>query len=503
MAQVAVDVAMESTSQEILEMVKIIRTMVTDVEKFDWKNFWANMATGELFSTKFYNYEKSTNPAGEKMNDSKGLVAKPSTETVKNQDDFAGRNAFNFIDCNFICNDSSQKIPVAISGGNGFHDTGKVDVGVMTPPTYWGIQEFDDYYIVHFSDKPHPEAECVTPTPWTDEALGYGIVTKYYAGLIDGIAYSSSGNAVYNFVSAQSANTALGKKGTGYIGSGSERTAYLLCMLWIKYATKNSQTVFKGNTNHNCQYKVTETGENVNYVVITTTQANNFYVGDTVSIGIPGTNNNIDRGQTSMRSIADKTRVTAIEAISGTSNSKIYVEKTGMTVTEDAYISSMPLHSGTTDNVLGADGYITNDGKHAFKIGGIEEGIGAYFISMNELWNNVTGSTVDYYVRPKGTAWSATASGWTKVGTADLLTADDDWIGDINIDLTTGVIWMKTKGTGEAVGVGDRIYKGGTGAGWREALLRGCLWGGGDAGLCFSRLGGGVSWADWYCAFCI
>lgn len=40
MAQVAVDVAMESTSQEILELLKVVKTMVTDVSKFDWKNFW-------------------------------------------------------------------------------------------------------------------------------------------------------------------------------------------------------------------------------------------------------------------------------------------------------------------------------------------------------------------------------------------------------------------------------------------------------------------------------
>ena len=143
MAQASVDIAMEKTSQEILEMCKIIRTMVTDVEKFDWKNFWANMATGELFSTKFYNYESSTNPAGEKLNASKGLVAVPSTDKVKNQDDFAGRNAFNYIDCNFTMNDSGDKIPVAIKGGNGFSNTGKVDVGIMTPPTYWGKEEFD------------------------------------------------------------------------------------------------------------------------------------------------------------------------------------------------------------------------------------------------------------------------------------------------------------------------------------------------------------------------
>jgi len=504
MAQASVDIAMEKTSQEILEMCKIIRTMVTDVEKFDWKNFWANMATGELFSTKFYNYESSTNPAGEKLNASKGLVAVPSTDKVKNQDDFAGRNAFNYIDCNFTMNDSGDKIPVAIKGGNGFSNTGKVDVGIMTPPTYWGKEEFDGYYIIHFSDTPHPEVGCTIPTPWTNESLGYGIVTKYYAGLIDGIAYSSSGNAIYNFVSAQSTIGELEKKGAGYVGSGSERTAYLLCMLWIKYATKNSQKYFRGCVDTGGhQYKVAETGENVNYVVIATAQANNFYVGETVSIGTPGTDNNIDRGQTNMNAIAKNVRITAIEAIADTANSKVYVEKTGMTITADTYISSMPLHSGTTDKVLGSDGYVSNDGKHAFKLGGIEEGVGAYFISMNELWNKTTASMVDYYVRPKGVAWSATASGWKKVATVDLIDSNDCWIGDIDIDLETGVDYLKTVGTGDSVGVGDMIYKGGTGTGYREALKRGSLWSGGVAGFCFSALRSGVSGAAWSCAFCV
>lgn len=504
MAQASVDIAMEKTSQEILEMCKIIRTMVTDVEKFDWKNFWANMATGELFSTKFYNYESSTNPAGEKLNASKGLVAVPSTDKVKNQDDFAGRNAFNYIDCNFTMNDSGDKIPVAIKGGNGFSNTGKVDVGIMTPPTYWGKEEFDGYYIIHFSDTPHPEVGCTIPTPWTNESLGYGIVTKYYAGLIDGIAYSSSGNAIYNFVSAQSTIGELEKKGAGYVGSGSERTAYLLCMLWIKYATKNSQKYFRGCVDTGGhQYKVAETGENVNYVVIATAQANNFYVGETVSIGTPGTDNNIDRGQTNMNAIAKNVRITAIEAIADTANSKVYVEKTGMTITADTYISSMPLHSGTTDKVLGSDGYVSNDGKHAFKLGGIEEGVGANFISMNELWKKTTASMVDYYVRPKGVAWSATASGWKKVATVDLIDSNDCWIGDIDIDLETGVDYLKTVGTGDSVGVGDMIYKGGTGTGYREALKRGDLWCGGDAGFCFSNLWNVVSWAYWSFAFCV
>jgi hypothetical protein len=503
MAQVAVDVAMESTSQQILELLKVVKTMVTDVSKFDWKNFYQQMATDEVFSTKFYNYETSTNPKGEKMNDSVGLTAVPSTETIKGRDDFSNRSAFQTLDCNFVIDESENKMPVAIKGGNGFYNTGKVDVGVMVPLTYWGIQEFDTYYIVHFATKPHPELECTTVTPWCNEELGYGILTKYYAGQIDGMLYSSSGNPIFNFVSVQSGNTELQKKGTSYHGSGSERTAYLLCMLWIKYATKNSQQIFQGCTRYNFQYKVAQADTNVNYVVLPTAQANNFKVDLTVSIGdVTGHTDNLDRGATWMRNIADKVRVTAIEVIEGTANSRVYVEKTGMTITTDTYISSMPLHSGTTDNVQGTDGYIANDGIYPFKLGGVEDMVGAYYISMNELWNKTSASTVDYYVRGKS-AWSATGTGWTKVVTVDLGSSDDCWIGDINIDLKTGVITLRTKGAGDSVGVGDREYNGGTGTGWREALRRGSLWIGSAAGFSCAYLRNDVSDAYWSFALCV
>lgn len=502
MAQVSIDIATEATSQKILDAVNIIKTMVVDVEKFDWKAFWANMATGELFSTKFYNYEKSTSPAGEKMNDSVGMTATPSTDKVRNRDDFAGRNAFSYIDCNFICNENKQRIPTAIAGGSGYVKTGKVDVGIIAPPTYWEKEEHDDYYIIHFSDTPHPEVGCTTPTPWTDPNLGYGILTKYYAGQIDGKIYSSSGNPIFNFVSAQSGNAELLKKGAGYTGSGSERTAYLLCMLWIKYATKNSQTVFKGCTSYSEQYQVAEAGEGVNYVVVTNTQAASFYVGGTVSIGDPGANESKDRDNAYMRNIADKVKVLSIEPIDGTSNSRIYIDKSGMNITATTYISTMPLHTGTTDGVLGADGQVATDGKHAFKLGGIEDGMGAYYISMNELWNKTSATTVDYYARGEAT-WSSTGSGWTKVATVDLGNAADQWLGDIDIDLATGVVYPKTFGTGSSVGVGDMIYKGGTRTGWRQTLGRGRLGVGSNAGLCCASLWSGVSGAGWYYALCV
>ena len=57
-------------------------------------------------------------------------------------------------------------------------------------------------------------------------------------------------------------------KGTGYFGSGSERTAYLMCMLWIKYATKNSQSVFRGCCDYDYQYTVAEATTDCDYLII-------------------------------------------------------------------------------------------------------------------------------------------------------------------------------------------------------------------------------------------
>ena len=494
-------IASEDTSQNILDVVSRIENALFDPSKIDLKSFFAARATGEVFSTKFYTYETSTNPAGVKMNASAGLRCEPSTETVKGADDFANHNAFSYVDCNFICNDAGKRIPTKIQGQNGFSRVGKVDVGILTPQTYWAIEEHYDegYYIVHFSDKKHDELDMVS-TPWccdpSGNEMGYGIVTKYYAGMIDGILYSSSGIAPRGFVSYQNGHTLLQNKGTGYYGSGSERTAYLMCMLWIKYATKNQQTVFRGCVDYDFQYKVAEATTNCDYMILTTANANNLVVGGCVSIGDPA-NATTDRNDSRLFNILDRVRVNKIEPISSTSNSKVYVTGGTFTTTATTMISTEPCYSGETDNILGADGYVANDGKHSFKLNGVEEGIGAYFISMNELWNKESATVVSYYVRGNAT-WSASSvSGYKKVATFDMGSTDDQWIGDLTMDVKTGVFYPRVYGTGDSVGVGDKQYKGGTGTGLREALVRGNLWSGSHAGLALSNLGREVSLADW------
>ena len=501
-------IASQDTLLSVQEMVRQMSAVIVDASKMDWKAIFEARATGEVYTTKFYTYETDTSPAGVKMNASAGLRCSPSTETVKGTDDFALRNAFSYTDCDFICDDSGKRVPSKIVGQAGFSYNGKVDVAILTPPTYWSIEEHysEGYYYVHFSDKKHEELNMVA-TPWCKDPsgneMGYGIVTKYYAGLIDDILYSSSGIVPKGLISYESGHSLLQKKGTGYYGSGSERTAYLMLMLWIKYATKNSQTVFSGCADYNFQYKVAEATSNCDYLIIPTSQANNLVVGGCVSIGDPGSKTDHDRGQPYMFNILDRVRVKKIEPISGTSNSKVYVTGGKFSTTATTMISTEPCYSGETDNILGADGYVANDGKHSFRLNGVEEGIGALYISMNELWNKESATVVSYYVRGNAT-WSASSiSGYKKVATFDMVNTNNQWIGDLTMDVNTGVFYPRVYGSGNSVGVGDYQWKGGNSTGLLEALQRGDLGNRSAAGLALSSLWLYVSNATWLCALAV
>lgn len=500
-------IASQDTLLSVLDEVQRIGAAVVDATKIDWKSLFESRATGEVFSTKFYTYETTTNPLGEKMNASAGLRAVPSTETAKGRDDFAVRNAFSFIDCNFTYNESGKRVATKIKGQAGFSYTGKVDVGILTPMTYWGIERHYDkgYYIVHFSDRPHPELGLV-PTPWcvdpSGNEMGYGIVTKYWAGYIDGTLYSSSGLAMAGYMSHNQVRTEMQKKGTGYYGSGSERTAYLLCMLWIKYATKNSQSIFTGCANYNIQTQVAQATTGQKYVIIPSSAANSLATHTAVSIGDPGSDTNHDRGNSKMCNIKDRVNITKIEAISGTSNSKVYVDTEAFNTSATTWISTMPCRTGNTDNILGVDGYVANDNKHSYRLGGIEEGTGAWYVSANELWNKDSATVTSYYVRASAT-WSASATGYKKVATHDMGTSNDQWIGDVEVDEKTGVIWPRVYGSGDSVGNGDHNWKGGTGTGIREALERAHLGYASRGGLSASFLGNDPALRYWSISACV
>ena len=122
---------------------------------------------------------------------------------------------------------------------------------------------------------------------------------------------------------------------------------------------------------------------------------------------------------------------------------------------------------------------------------------------MNELRNKESATVVSYYVRGNAT-WSASSvSGYKKVATFDMGNTNDQWFGDLKMDVNTGVFYPRVYGGGDSVGVGDYQWKGGAGTGLREALQRGSLGGGSLAGLAGSVLWDGVSDAGWFCALAV
>ncbi|MDO4275869.1 MAG: hypothetical protein Q4D16_19555 [Eubacteriales bacterium] len=502
-------IADKPTLDKILDYTRRIDAGIFNAQSLDWGAYFSSRATGEVFSTKFYKQSVSDTVIGERLNDSVGKTCEPSTDTVKGRDDFAPYNAFWFTDCNFIVNDAGVKIPTYIDGQGGFSRTGKVDVGVLTPPLYYGIQQVSDGEIWHLSDSPHPELGLVL-MPHCKDAKGnplpYGIITKYYAGTIDGVFYSSSGLPVSNFTSYQSLRTAMQKKGAGYTGSGSERSIFLITMLRIKYATSSSQKIFAGYTNYSYQYKVSQASTG-NYVVLTKAQAANFLIGSVVSIGDPVANTNIDRGNAYMRNLADKVMITKVEAVDAT-YSRVYVDAPSMIVTATSYISTMPLYSGQTDSVLGNDGSMTSntDNRHSYKLQGVEDSIGAYMVSSNEVMYKETAEKTIFYAKAGAdytTDLATFQNTWKKIGEFTSTGSADIWIGEINVDLETGAHMIRTIGNGSASGTGDRYYFGGDSIGLREHLSRGSLGSGANAGLSFLNGGNGLSIAWWNCAVCV
>jgi hypothetical protein len=287
-------------------------------------------------------------------------------------------------------------------------------------------------------------------------------------------------------MSYQYGHTEMQKKGTGYYGSGSERTAYLLCMLWIKYATKNSQNVFLGCNNYNYEYKTVEETTDVNYVILKTTGAKNFVVG--TCIGIVG------RGE-------KRVRVTKIEEINGTENSRVYVDADAFSTAVDVTIATCPSMTGETDNILGVDGFVKNDNKHAYRLGGIEDGIGSWYVSLNEIWSKDTETDVSLYVRGNA-VWSTSVGNYTKIASHTFTESGSVWCGDLEIDESTGVAYMRVKGSGSSTGCGDYYYKD-TGTGLREALWRGTLWYGLADGLAVSYWNDGLSHRNWCLAVAV
>lgn len=481
-------------------------------------NYFALRRNGKVFTTKIYKWETSTSPVGVKMNANENMVAEPSVGRTEGRDDYAQYGLFHHFTCNFSVDENGFNHVDALEGQIGFTKYGKVQVGEVTMSAWFGIEDTAEAVLYHYSDSqteltPYPMKESVNPDGTISPFM---IHAKYAAGDIDGVPYSSKGLAPANGCQATQARnpvsytgmiTYMHKLGGHYCGTTSWDLFYRQLMMIIKYATTHSQSIMAGCTSYSNQNQnlVEETG--VMRVVLTKAQAAGYVIGSYVSIGDVGSNTNKDRYFSYIHNKAYSVKVTKIEDVDD-SNAAVYVDAPeAFDTTLTTWITTMPWHSGATDEVAGSDGSPNSNtnGKDPYKIQGIETCIGAYEVLGNVVMDIVTGAdgnpARDVYVCEDASTLSsniATVRANYKKAIAQVAYTAASWkyITEETTDLNLGIMIPTKVGGGSTTGFADALYTDTGTSGQREWLALGNLNAGASAGLWL--LSAGLGWSNTY-----
>lgn len=483
-------------------------------------NYFALRRNGKVFTTKIYKWETSTSPVGVKMNANENMVAEPSVGRTEGRDDYAQYGLFHHFTCNFSVDENGFNHVDALEGQIGFTKYGKVQVGEVTMSAWFGIEDTTEAVLYHYSDSqteltPYPMKESINPDGTISPFM---IHAKYAAGDIDGVPYSSKGLAPANGCQATQARnpvsytgmiTYMHKLGGHYCGTTSWDLFYRQLMMIIKYATTHSQSIMAGCTSYSNQNQnlVEETG--VMRVVLTKAQAAGYVIGSYVSIGDVGSNTNRDRYFSYIHNKAYSVKVTKIEDVDD-SNAAVYVDAPeAFDTTLTTWITTMPWHSGATDEVAGSDGSPNSNtnGKDPYKIQGIETCIGAYEVLGNVVMDIVTGAdgnpARDVYVCEDASTLSsniATVRANYKKAIAQVAYTAASWkyITEETTDPNLGIMIPTKVGGGSTTGFADGLYTDTGTSGQREWLALGCLYLGAHAGLWFLLADSGWSHTSWY-----
>lgn len=483
-------------------------------------NYFALRRNGKVFTTKIYKWETSTSPVGVKMNANENMVAEPSVGRTEGRDDYAQYGLFHHFTCNFSVDENGFNHVDALEGQIGFTKYGKVQVGEVTMSAWFGIEDTTEAVLYHYSDSqteltPYLMKESINPDGTISPFM---IHAKYAAGDIDGVPYSSKGLAPANGCQATQARnpvsytgmiTYMHKLGGHYCGTTSCDLFYRQLMMIIKYATTHSQSIMAGCTSYSNQNQnlVEETG--VMRVVLTKAQAAGYVIGSYVSIGDVGSNTNKDRYYSYMHNKAYSVKVTKIEDVDD-SNAAVYVDAPeAFDTTLTTWITTMPWHSGATDEVAGSDGSPNSNtnGKDPYKIQGIETCIGAYEVLGNVVMDIVTGSdgnpARDVYVCEDASTLSsniATVRANYKKAIAQVAYTAASWkyITEETTDPNLGIMIPTKVGGGSTTGFADAMYTDAGTSGQREWRALGALTDGANAGLWGLTANSGWSTAYWH-----
>ena len=413
-------------------------------------------------------------------------------------DPYVGHGAFTFFEVNGGVDTDGTPYVTAIDGDGRFSRAN--DTWIMTPVLFALETETDDAVNLTVSDTRQPGMKRQPAALLPNGAQRPYMLYAKYALSVDagGKPRSVSGAPVKTRSVSHDGGISLMKTAT--TGDALKVAAddwYVKAMFLLKYATKNSQSVFAGCTAYDVTATPTLAENNTTRVVIAKNKADQILVGSAMMLGTH-TGDTTDRGYSYNCDVFDGAKVikkTAVDA----SNVAIYFDVAKPFNTATTYqLATSPWNTGACDMVEG-DGSPTSctDYKQPFVLQGIELALGMYEVLGNVLIQ-YTGSGTVVWVNPdtKNEKSGSMPDSALSIG-AFPGPAGEGWNYGLYPKTANGLMMQQGTGASTSVGICDGNYKvADTTVGWREWLSLGGLGNGGIAGLwCVSGSSGtGDAW---------
>lgn len=466
-------------------------------------NFFALTPDYNTYTVRFPLWATSNSCNGEKLDDNKDKYIEPATDTIKEKTNYG--LAFESFDCNAVGDENGVRHITAIKGMPNFKDTGKVDVFCLFR-TYYQKMWIKDGWIYYSRRFVPTEGYTVVPQAINRDGTinPWFVIGKYTVGNIEGILYSSKGLIASHYLANSEYSDNINyndcvnkfhKKGKFYSAATLADYMHILHTFYLKFATRNTQSILAGNTSNDFQYKVAKVESNVSRVVLTTSQAKNFDLNTYVSVGDMGSNSNRDRYYGYMHNIAYNVKIIGKEEIDS-SYTALLLDSEPFNTTSNTWVSTMQEVSGYSDYILGRTGSIgsNTNGKHGMVFDGIELSVGGHEVAGNAFMNiiNDVGDREVYFTNDSSKLTTNVETAKTTYKKSDMIMKAekfDAWnfITEYGFDLKNGLalpINAGQSGAGSSVGYADGYQPGNgkTGA-TREFLLLGNLFTNSLAGL--------------------
>mgnify|MGYP000304494429 CR=1 FL=1 len=498
-----------------------------------FENAFALQRTGKVYTVKFPLWKTSHLAEGEKLDDNAGLVLEPSTKTIRGRNDYKDIPLFKTYDVNAYVDDDGVRHVTAIKGDKNFKDTGKNDVFVLGMSYYEKTWADDQYWYYSRTDIPKDgytiARECINRDGTTQP---YTLCAKYVSSMIDGVYYSTKGQAPARACSNAKGNvTSVDNSYYGLINNCKKKGKFYSGGLMCDYKSiLTSQQLTLGTTTPKnkiwgCATYSSSTPASIKsadkhtYFPVPKSQADNYPIGAGASVGYKHLNDNgstsDDRAYSEIHAYANDVKILRKESLDE-NNVAIYLDvkepfstmpvQLNDTVSSDIYLTSMHWQSGFSDNVLDRYGCPCEDksgltnGKYPMVWQGIELMVGGFEVFANVFMDIVNLTTRDIYLTndaTKLTTDDATAkTTYKKLPYQMSVTKNSQWnyVTEIKLDLENGA-FIQTQsgqdGSSSATGFGDAIYFDGATSGTREFLALGDLDYWSVAGLAYCS---GVNW---------